>query len=62
MSEHALSPQAIKEFQEHYFKLYGRKISKNEATKKALHLLRLVKLFECNNHFGEVKGKAAGGP
>jgi hypothetical protein len=38
-----LSEEAIKEFQELYEKLFGERISKEEALKKSISLLRLYK-------------------
>ncbi len=42
-----LSDKAIKEFQEIYFKKSGKQLSVEEATKKALNLIRLYKAILC---------------
>lgn len=38
-----LNPEAVDEFKKLYFKKYGTKLSNEEATKKAVNLLTLVK-------------------
>jgi len=42
-----LSQKAIEEFREIYFNKFGKQLSVEEATKKALNLIRLYKSILC---------------
>ena len=52
-----LSEQAIKEFQEIYFKEYGEKLAFEEAASRAESFLRFFKaIVKPSNHKGECHG------